>query len=158
MDHLVLSLETPEGETTTVFVEVGMDLETNQSEVLTVFTQSELGVTVIPIESGTPPESGDTAAPFVMPEQVELSLVKPDSPLAKRLAGFVLGQEPATKAGLKLNRIVAVTQAEATDSTSYFVELLATTKTGKTVLAQAHVNELNDGKLGLLSLGITAGD
>jgi hypothetical protein len=158
MDHLVLSLETPEGETATVFVEVGIDLETNQSEVLTAFTQSELGVTVIPIESGTPPESGDAAAPFVMPGQVELSLVKPDSPLAKRLAGFVLGQEPATKAGLKLNRIVAVTQAEATDSTSYFVELLATTKTGETVLAQAHVNELNDGKLGLLSLGITAGD
>jgi hypothetical protein len=93
-----------------------------------------------------------------MPEQVELSLVKPDSPLAKRLAGFVLGQEPATKAGLKLNRIVAVTKAEATDSTSYFVELLATTKIGETVLAQAHMNELNDGKLGLLSLGITAGD
>ena len=157
-DHLVLSLETPEGETATVFVEVGMDLETNQSEVLTAFTQSELGVTVIPIESGTPPESGDADASFVMPEQVELSLVKPDSPLAKRLAGFVLGQEPATKAGLKLNRIVAVTQAEATDSTSYFVELLAMTKTGETVLAQAHVNELNEGKLGLLSLGITARD
>ena len=78
--------------------------------------------------------------------------------MAKRLAGFVLGQEPAAKAGLKLNRIVAVTQAEATGSTSYFVELLATTKTGETVLAQAHMNELNEGKLGLLSLGITAGD
>ena len=158
MDHLVLSLETSEGETATVFVEVGMDFEINQSEVLTAFTQSELGVTVIPIESGTPPESGDAAAPYVITEQVELSLVKPDSLLAKRLAGFVLGQERATKVGLKLNRIVAVTQAKATDSTSYFVELLATTKTGETMLAQAHVNELNDEKLGLLSLGITAGD
>ena len=158
MDHLVLSLETSEGETATVFVEVGMDFEINQSEVLTAFTQSELGVTVIPIESGSPPESGDAAAPYVIPEQVELSLVKPDSPLAKRLAGFVLGHELATKVGLKLNRIVAVTQVKATDSTSYFVELLATTKTGETMLAQAHVNELNDGNLGLLSLGMTAGD
>ena len=158
IDHLVLSLETLEGETATVFVEVGMDSATNQSEVLTAFTQSELGVTVIPIESGTPPESGDAAAPYVIPEQVELSLVKPDSPLAKRLAGFVLGHELATKVGLKLNRIVAVTQAKATDSTSYFVELFATTKTGETMLAQAHVSELNDGKLGLLSLGMTAGD
>ena len=158
MDHLVLSLATPEGETATVFVEVGTDLETNQSEVLTAFTQTELGVTVIPLESSTPLEAGDATAPFVMPKQVELSLVKPDSPLAKRLAKFVLGQKPATEAGLKLNRIVAVTQADATTSTSYFVELLATTKTGETVLAQAHVNELDDGKLGLLSLRIAAGD
>jgi len=155
---LVLSLTTPEGDEATAFVEVGMDLETNQSEVLTAFMQSELGITVVPIVPSGLVDTGDGGLVSLIPGSVELNPVKADSPLAKRLAGFVLGQEPAVKAGLKLKRIAAVTQAEATDSTSYFVELLATTKTGETVLAQAHVNELNDGKLGLLSLGITAGD
>ena len=157
-DHLVLSLTTPEGDEATAFVEVGMDLETNQSEVLTAFMQSELGITIVPIVPSGLVEDDHENFVSLISGSVELNPVKTDSPLAKRLAGFVLGQEPAAKAGLKLKRIAAVTQAEATDFTSYFVELLATTKTGETVLVQAHVNELNDGKLGLLSLGITAGD
>jgi hypothetical protein len=157
-DHLVLSLTTPEGDEATAFVEVGMDLETNQSEVLTAFMQSELGITVVPIVPSGLIEDDHENFVSLISGSVELNPVKADSPLAKRLAGFVLGQEPAAKAGLNLKRIAAVTQAEATDFTSYFVELLATTKTGETVLAQAHVNELNDGNLGLLSLGITAGD
>jgi hypothetical protein len=77
--------------------------------------------------------------------------------LAKRLAGFVLGQEPAAEASLKLKRIVAVTQAKAADSTSYFVELLATTEAGETMLVQALVNELDDGKLELLSFQMVEG-
>ncbi len=158
MDHLVLTLATPEGETATVFVEVGMDLETNQSEVLTAFTQSELGITIVPLEPSDQAGIGD--AEFAPPifGSLELNPVKTDSPLAKRLAGFVLVQEPAAEASVNLKRIVAVTEAKATTSTSYFVELFATTKTGETVLAQAHVSELNDGQLELLSLRITAGD
>jgi len=158
MDHLVLTLATPEGETATVFVEVGIDLETNQSEVLTAFTQSELGITIVPLEQSDQAGIGD--AEFAPPifGSLELNPVKTDSLLAKRLAGFVLGQEPAAEASVNLKRIVAVTEAKATTSTSYFIELLATTKTGETVLAQAHVSELNDGQLELLSLRITAGD
>ena len=156
-DHLVLSLATPEGETATVFVEVGMNPETNQSEVLTAFTQSELGITVVPLETGDAPEVGDADFSPLVLWSVELNPVKTDSPLAKRLAGFVLGQEPAAKAGLKLKRIVAVTQAETTDSASYFVELLASTEAGATVLIQAHVNELEDGQLGLISFQMVEG-
>ena len=156
-DHLVLSLTTPEGDEATAFVEVGMDLETNQSEVLTAFTQSELGITVVPLETGDAPEVGhEDFSPLVL-WSVELNPVKTDSPLAKRLAGFVLGQEPAAKDGLKLKRIVAVTQAETTDSASYFVELLASTEAGATVLIQAHVNELEDGQLGLISFQMVQG-
>lgn len=157
-DYMVLTLATPEGETTTVFVEVGMDSETNQSEVLTAFTQSELGITVFPLESGAPPEVGDAGFALPIFGSLELSPVKTDSPLAKRLAGFVLGKEPATESGLKLKRIVAVTEAKAEESSSYFVELRATTKNGATALLQAHVSELNDGELGLLSLQITVGE
>ena len=156
-DHLVLSLATPEGETATVFVEVGMDLETNQSEVLTAFTQSELGITVVPLETGDAPEVGDADFSPLVLWSVELNPVKTDSPLAKRLAGFVLGQEPAAKDGLKLKRIIAVTEAKAAESTSYFVELLATTEAGATVLIQAHVNELEDGQLGLISFQMVEG-
>ena len=83
--------------------------------------------------------------------------VKTDSPLAKRLAGFVLGQEPAAKDGLKLKRIIAVTQAKTADSLSYFVELLASTEAGATVLIQARVNELEDGQLGLISFQMMEG-
>ena len=156
-DHLVLSLATPEGETATVFVEVGMNPETNQSEVLTAFTQSELGITVVPLETGDAPEVGDEDFSPLVLWSVELNPVKTDSPLAKRLAGFVLGQEPAAKAGLKLKRIVAVTEAKAADSASYFVELLASTEAGATVLIQAHVNELEDGQLGLISFQMVEG-
>ena len=156
-DHLVLSLATPEGETATVFVEVGVDLETNQSEVLTAFTQSELGITVVPLETGDAPEVGDEDFSPLVLWSVELNPVKTDSPLAKRLAGFVLGQEPAAKDGLKLKRIVAVTEAKAADSASYFVELLASTEAGATVLIQAHVNELEDGQLGLISFQMVEG-
>ena len=156
-DHLVLSLATPEGETATVFVEVGMNPETNQSEVLTAFTQSELGITVVPLETGDAPEVGDADFSPLVLWSVELNPVKTDSPLAKRLAGFLLGQEPAAKAGLKLKRIVAVTEAKAAKSASYFVELLATTEAGATVLIQAHVNELEDGQLGLISFQMVEG-
>jgi len=156
-DHLVLSLATPEGETATVFVEVGMNPETNQSEVLTAFTQSELGITVVPLETGDAPEVGDEDFSPLVLWSVELNPVKTDSPLAKRLAGFLLGQEPAAKAGLKLKRIVAVTEAKAADSASYFVELLASTEAGATVLIQAHVNELEDGQLGLISFQMVEG-
>ena len=156
-DHLVLSLATPEGETATVFVEVGMNPETNQSEVLTAFTQSELGITVVPLETGDAPEVGDADFSPLVLWSVELNPVKTDSPLAKRLAGFLLGQEPAAKDGLKLKRIVAVTEAKAAESTSYFVELLATTEAGATVLIQAHVNELEDGQLGLISFQMVEG-
>ncbi len=156
-DHLVLSLATPEGETATVFVEVGMNPETNQSEVLTAFTQSELGITVVPLETGDAPEVGDEDFSPLVLWSVELNPVKTDSPLAKRLAGFVLGQEPAAKDGLKLKRIVAVTEAKAADSASYFVELLASTEAGATVLIQAHVNELEDGQLGLISFQMVEG-
>jgi hypothetical protein len=156
-DHLVLSLATLEGETATVFVEVGMNPETNQSEVLTAFTQSELGITVVPLETGDAPEVGDEDFSPLVLWSVELNPVKTDSPLAKRLAGFVLGQEPAAKAGLKLKRIVAVTEAKAADSASYFVELLASTEAGATVLIQAHVNELEDGQLGLISFQMVQG-
>jgi len=156
-DHLVLSLATPEGETATVFVEVGMNPETNQSEVLTAFTQSELGITVVPLETGDAPEVGDEDFSPLVLWSVELNPVKTDSPLAKRLAGFVLGQEPAAKDGLKLKRIVAVTEAKAAKSASYFVELLATTEAGATVLIQAHVNELEDGQLGLISFQMVEG-
>jgi len=156
-DHLVLSLATPEGETATVFVEVGMNPETNQSEVLTAFTQSELGITVVPLETGDAPEVGDEDFSPLVLWSVELNPVKTDSPLAKRLAGFLLGQEPAAKAGLKLKRIVAVTEAKAADSASYFVELLASTEAGATVLIQAHVNELEDGQLGLISFQMVQG-
>jgi hypothetical protein len=156
-DHLVLSLATPEGETATVFVEVGMNPETNQSEVLTAFTQSELGITVVPLETGDAPEVGDEDFSPLVLWSVELNPVKTDSPLAKRLAGFVLGQEPAAKDGLKLQRIVAVTEAKAADSASYFVELLASTEAGATVLIQAHVNELEDGQLGLISFQMVEG-
>jgi hypothetical protein len=157
-DHLVLTLATPEGETATVFVEVGIDQETNQSEVLTAFTQSELGVTVVPLESGAPSEAGDAEFASIILGSVELSSVKTDSPLAKRLAGFVLEQEPATESGLKLKRIVAVTEAKAADATSYFIELLGTTEAGEAVLVQAHLSELDDGKLGLLSFQIVEGE
>ena len=156
-DHLVLSLATPEGETATVFVEVGMNPETNQSEVLTAFTQSELAITVVPLETGDAPEVGDEDFSPLVLWSVELNPVKTDSPLAKRLAGFVLGQEPAAKDGLKLKRIVAVTEAKAADSASYFVELLASTEAGATVLIQAHVNELEDGQLGLISFQMVEG-
>ena len=156
-DHLVLSLATLEGETATVFVEVGMNPETNQSEVLTAFTQSELGITVVPLETGDAPEVGDEDFSPLVLWSVELNPVKTDSPLAKRLAGFVLGQEPAAKDGLKLKRIVAVTEAKAADSASYFVELLASTEAGATVLIQAHVNELEDGQLGLISFQMVEG-
>ena len=156
-DHLVLSLATPEGETATVFVEVGMNPETNQSEVLTAFTQSELGITVVPLETGDAPEVGDEDFSPLVLWSVELNPVKTDSPLAKRLAGFLLGQEPAAKDGLKLKRIVAVTEAKAADSASYFVELLASTEAGATVLIQAHVNELEDGQLGLISFQMVEG-
>ena len=156
-DHLVLSLKTPEGDEATAFVEVGMDLETNQSEVLTAFMQSELGITVIPIVPSGLVEIGDGGLVSLIPGSVELNPVKADSPLAKRLAGFLLDQEPATKAGLKLKRIVAVTQAKTADSSSYFVELLVTTEAGATVLIQAHVNELEAGQLGLISFQMLEG-
>ena len=79
-------------------------------------------------------------------------------PLAKRLAGFLLDQELAAKAGLKLKRIVAATQAKTADSLSYFVELLASTKVGATVQIQAHVNEMDDGQLGLMSFQMVKGE
>jgi hypothetical protein len=157
-DHLVLSLKTPEGDEATAFVEVGMDLETNQSEVLTAFMQSELGITVIPIAPSGLVEIGDGGLVSLIPGSVELNPVKADSPLAKRLAEFLLVQEPAAKAGLKLMRIVAVTQAKTADSSSYFVELLASTEVGATVQIQAHVNELDDGQLGLMSFQMVKGE
>ena len=156
-DQLVLILATPEGETATVFVEVGIDPETNQSEVLTAFTQSELGITIVPLEPSDRDGIGDGDFASIILGSVELNPIKTDSPLAKRLAGFVLGQEPAAEASLKLKRIVAVTQAKAADSTSYFVELLATTEAGETMLVQALVNELDDGKLELLSFQMVEG-
>ena len=156
-DHLVLSLTTPEGDKATAFVEVGMDQETNESEILTAFTQSELGITVVPIAPSGLEDTGDGGLVSLIPGSVELNPVKPDSPLAKRLAGFLLDQEPATKAGLKLKRIVAVTQVKTADSSSYFVELLVTTEAGATVLIQAHVNELEDGQLGLISFQMVEG-
>ena len=157
-DHLVLSLKTPEGDEATAFVEVGMDLETNQSEVLTAFMQSELGITVIPIAPSGLVEIGDGGLVSLIPGSVELNPVKADSPLAKRLAEFLLDQERAAKAGLKLKRIVAVTQAKTADSSSYFVELLASTEVGATVQIQAHVNELDDGQLGLISFQMVKGE
>jgi len=158
MDHLVLTLATPEGETATMFVEVGIDPETNQSEVLTAFTQSELGITIVQLEPSDQAGIGDAefAPPII--GSLELNLVKTDSPLAKRLAEFVLGQEPAAEASINLKRIVAVTEAKAADATSYFIELLATTEAGETVLVQADVNELDDGKLGLFSFQIVEGE
>ena len=156
-DHLVLSLTTPEGDKATAFVEVGMDQETNESEILTAFTQSELGITVVPIAPSGLEDTGDGGLVSLIPGSVELNSVKPDSPLAKRLAGFLLDQEPATKAGLKLKRIVAVTQVKTADSSSYFVELLVTTEAGATVLIQAHVNELEDSQLGLISFQMVKG-
>ena len=156
-DHLVLSLKTPEGDEATVFVEVGVDLETNQSEVLTAFMQSELGITVVPITPSGLVDTGDGGKVSLILGSVELNPVKTDSPLAKRLAGFVLGQEPAAKDGLKLKRIIAVTQAKTADSLSYFVELLASTEAGATVLIQARVNELEDGQLGLISFQMMEG-
>ncbi|SVD26371.1 uncharacterized protein METZ01_LOCUS379225, partial [marine metagenome] len=156
-DHLVLSLTTPEGDKATAFVEVGMDQETNESEILTAFTQSELGITVVPITPSGLVDTGDGGLVSPILGSVELNPVKPDSPLAKRLAGFLLDQEPATKAGLKLKRIVAVTQAKTADSSSYFVELLVTTEAGATVLIQAHVNELEESQLGLISFQMVKG-
>lgn len=158
IDQLVLNLETPEGETATAFVEVGIDPETNQSELLTVFTQSELGVIIVPLDFIRAPEAGDADFVSLTPGSVELTPVGTESPLAKRLAKFVLGQEPAAKDGLNLERIVAVTDAKAAESVTRFVELLATTNTGATAHVQAHVSEQNDGQLGLLSLQITIGE
>ena len=63
----------------------------------------------------------------------------------------------AAKVGLKSKRIVAVTQAKTADSLSYFVELLASTEAGATVLIQARVNELEDGQLGLISFQMMEG-
>ena len=156
-DHLVLSLKTPEGDEATAFVEVGMDLETNQSEVLTAFMQSELGITVIPIAPSGLVEIGDGGLVSLIPRSVELNPVKADSPLAKRLAGFLLDHELAVNARLKLKRIAAITQAKTADSSSYFVELLVTTEAGATVLIQAHVNELEESQLGLISFQMVKG-
>ena len=153
-EQLFLSIATPEGEMAMLFVEVGMNPDTNESEVLTAFTQSELGVTVVPIELVELAEPGDADFVAFISESAELNLVKTDSPLAKRLAEFLLGQEPAAKVGLKSKRIVAITQAKTEDSLSYFVELLASTEAGVTVLIQAHVNELDEGQLGLISFQI----
>jgi hypothetical protein len=153
-EQLFLSIATPEGEMAMLFVEVGMNPDTNESEVLTAFTQSELGVTVVPIELVELAEPGDADFVAFISESAELNLVKTDSPLAKRLAEFLLGQEPAAKVGLKSKRIVAITQAKTEDSLSYFVELLASTEAGATVLIQAHVNELDEGQLGLISFQI----
>ena len=157
-DQLFLSIATSEGETAMLYVEVGMNPKTNKSEVLTAFTQSELGVTVVPLEPVEQPEAGDANIAAFTSESAELNLVKTDSPLGKRLAGFLLDQERAAKAGLKLKRIVAVTQAKTADSSSYFVELLASTEVGATVQIQAHVNELDDGQLGLISFQMVKGE
>jgi hypothetical protein len=119
--------------------------------------QSELGITIVPIVPSGLVEDDHENFVSLISGSVELNPVKTDSPLAKRLAGFVLGQEPAAKAGLKLKRIVAVTKAKAADSASYFVELLASTEAGATVLIQAHVNELEDGQLGLISFQMVQG-
>ncbi len=154
-DQLVLNLETPEGEMATAFVEVGINPETNQSELLTAFTQSELGVTLIPLDFMRAPEAGDAAFVSQIPGSVELTPVGIESPLAKRLAKFALDQEAAANDGLELERIIAVTEAKAVESTTYFVELLATNKTGATAHVQVHVSEQNDGQFGLLSLQIT---
>jgi hypothetical protein len=116
-----------------------------------------LGITVVPIAPSGLVDTGDGGLVSLIPGSVELNPVKPDSPLAKRLAGFLLDQEPATKAGLKLKRIVAVTQVKTADSSSYFVELLVTTEAGATVLIQAHVNELEDSQLGLISFQMVKG-
>ncbi len=157
-DHLVMNLTTPEGEEATVFVEVGMDLEANQSEVLTAFTQSELGITVVPIAPSGLVEAGDgNFVSLIISGSVELNSLKADSPLCQRLTGFLLDQEPAANAGLELKRTVAVTQAKTADSSSYFVELLASTEAGETVLIQAHVNELEEGQLGLISFQMVEG-
>ena len=43
------------------------------------------------------------------------------------------------------------------DSSSYFVELFASTEAGVTVLIQAHVNELEAGQLGLISFQMLEG-
>ena len=80
------------------------------------------------------------------------------SPLAKRLAQFVLGQEPAAEQGLKLERIVAVTGAKSRNVTTHFIELRAKTENGATALVQANVSESNEGQFGLLSLQLTVGD
>ena len=157
-DQLFLRIATSEGETAMLYVEVGMNPKTNKSEVLTAFTQSELGVTVVPLEPVEQPEAGDANIAAFTSESAELNLVKTDSPLGKRLAGFLLDQERAAKAGLKLKRIVAVTQAKTADSSSYFVELLASTEVGATVQIQAHVNELDDGQLGLISFQMVKGE
>ena len=157
-EQLFLKIATSEGETAMLYVEVGMNPETNKSEVLTAFTQSELGVTVVPLEPVEQPEAGDVNIAAFTSEGAELKLVKTDSPLAKRLAGFLLDQELAAKAGLKLKRIVAVTQAKTANSLSYFVELLASTEVGATVQIQAHVNEMDDGQLGLMSFQMVKGE
>ena len=102
-------------------------------------------------------EIGDGGLVSLIPRSVELNPVKADSPLAKRLAGFLLDQELAVNARLKLKRIVAVTQAKTADSSSYFVELFASTEAGATVLIQAHVNELEAGQLGLISFQMLEG-
>jgi len=157
-DHLVLSLVTPEGEAATVFAEVGTNPETNQTELLTAFTQSELGITVVPLEFREAPEAGDADFASATPGRVELSPVETGSPLAKRLAQFVLGQEPAAEQGLKLERIVAVTGAKSRNVTTHFIELRATTENGAKALVQANVSESNEGQFGLLSLQLTVGD
>jgi len=157
-EQLFLRIATSEGETAMLYVEVGMNPKTYKSEVLTAFTQSELGVTVVPLQPVEQPEAGDANIAAFTSESAELNLVKTDSPLAKRLAGFLLDQELAAKAGLKLKRIVAVTQAKTADSLSYFVELLASTEVGATVQIQAHVNELDDGQLGLMSFQMVKGE
>ena len=157
-EQLFLRIATSEGETAMLYVEVGMNPKTYKSEVLTAFTQSELGVTVVPLQPVEQPEAGDANIAAFTSESAELNLVITDSPLAKRLAGFLLDQELAAKAGLKLKRIVAVTQAKTADSLSYFVELLASTEVGATVQIQAHVNELDDGQLGLMSFQMVKGE
>ena len=78
--------------------------------------------------------------------------------MAKRLAEFVLGQEPAAEHGLKLERIVAVTGAKSRNATTYFIELRATTENGTTAFVQANVSESNEGQFGLLSIEFTVGD
>jgi len=155
---LVLSLTTSEGEKMTAFVEVGVDLERNQSEVLTVFMQSELGITIVPLEFWGAPKAGDADFASLIPARVELNPVGTDLPLATRLAQFVLGKESAVQNGLKLKRIVAVTRAKSRNISNHFIELLATTNIGATAFVQAHVSGLDDGQFGLLSLQITVGE